>query len=99
MHKRTSENRHLLQFSTLAREIEEFLEESRDELGIPEGRMPSEAMLLEADRDDLVQGVKWHGGFVRVSRRLGMLNYAATDLTDIYVAAKAFRAFAVLHTS
>lgn len=61
--------------------------------------MPSEAMLLEADRDDLVQGVKWHGGFVRVSRRLGMLNYAATDLTDIYVAAKAFRAFAVADRS
>ena len=93
MQKRTSENRHLLQFATLAREMEGFLEESGKEFGIPEGRMPSEEILLSADRDDLVQGVKWHGGFVRVSRRLGKLNYAASELTHIDAAARAFRDF------
>ena len=94
MQKRTSENRHLLQFSALAREMEGFIEESAEELGIPEGRFPSEGMLLECDRDDLVQGVKWHGGFVRVARRMGRLNYNASKLTDVSAAAKAFKEFA-----
>ena len=94
MQKRTSENRHLLQFSALAREMEGFIEESAEELGIPEGRFPSEGMLLECDRDDLVQGVKWHGGFVRVARRMGRLNYHASKLTEVTAAAKAFKEFA-----
>ena len=35
MQKRTVENRHLLQFSSLAREMEDFLEECGEELGVP----------------------------------------------------------------
>ena len=74
--------------------MEGFIEESAEELGIPEGRFPSEGMLLECDRDDLVQGVKWHGGFVRVARRMGRLNYHASKLTEVTAAAKAFKEFA-----
>ena len=39
--KRTSENRHLLQFSALKREMESFIAESGKEMGLPEGRLPS----------------------------------------------------------
>jgi hypothetical protein len=37
MQKRTSENRHLLQFATLRREMLEFLEEAGEELDVPPG--------------------------------------------------------------
>ena len=93
--KRTSENRHLLQFSALAREMESFIAESGDALGLPKGRFPSEAMLLANDRDDLAQGVRWHGGFVRVARRMGKLNFAASAMADAEEAARALRAFAL----
>ena len=93
--KRTSENRHLLQFSALAREMESFIAESGESLGLPKGRFPSEAMLLANDRDDLVQGVRWHGGFVRVARRMGKLNFAASAMADAEEAARALRAFAL----
>ena len=92
--KRTSENRHLLQFSALAREMESFIAESGDALGLPEGRFPSEAMLVANDRDDLAQGVRWHGGFVRVARRMGKLNFAASAMADAEEAARAMRVFA-----
>ena len=92
--KRTSENRHLLQFSALARGGGGFIEESGDALGLPKGRFPSEAMLVSNDRDDLVQGVRWHGGFVRVARRMGKLNFAASAMADAEEAARALRAFA-----
>jgi hypothetical protein len=93
--KRTSENRHLLQFSALAREMESFIAESGESLGLPKGRFPSEAMLLANDRDDLAQGVRWHGGFVRVARRMGKLNFAASAMADAEEAARALRAFAL----
>ena len=92
--KRTSENRHLLQFSALKREMESFIAESGEEMGLPEGRFPSEAMLLSNDRNDLAQGVRWHGGFVRVARRMGKLNYAASAMADAEDAARALRVFA-----
>ena len=92
--KRTSENRHLLQFSALKREMESFIAESGKEMGLPEGRFPSEAMLLSNDRNDLAQGVRWHGGFVRVARRMGKLNYAASAMADAEDAARALRVFA-----
>jgi hypothetical protein len=97
MQKRTSENRHLLQFATLRREMLEFLEEAGEELDVPPGRLPTAATLTGAGREDLVQGVKWHGGFVRVARRLGLLNSRAAELTDVAVAAAAFRDFARAH--
>ena len=97
MQKRTSENRHLLQFATLRREMLEFLEEAGEELDVPPGRLPTAATLTGAGREDLVQGVKWHGGFVRVARLLGLLNSRAAELTDVAVAAAAFRDFARAH--
>ena len=80
--------------SALKREMESFIAESGKEMGLPEGRFPSEAMLLSNDRNDLAQGVRWHGGFVRVARRMGKLNYAASAMADAEDAARALRVFA-----
>ena len=79
MQKRTSENRHLLQFSALARRDGGFIEESVRGARHPRGSVSERGgMLLARDRDDLVHGVKWHGGFVRVARRMGRVNYSAS---------------------
>ena len=99
MTKRNTENRHLLRFSTLAHEIGEFLEEYGDYFCLAEGRMPSCSQLQEADRDDLVQGVKWHGGVTRVARRMGKLPYGASALTRLPAAAASFAEFAALETA
>ena len=80
--KRTSENRHLLQFSALHREMESFITETGEDLKLPQGRFPSETMLLDHDREDLVQGVRWHGGFIRCARRMGRVNFSASTLGD-----------------
>ena len=85
--KRTSENRHLLQFSALAREMESFIAESGESLGLPKGRFPSEAMLLANDRDDLVQGVRWHGLCGRAPH--GQTHPAASAMADAEEGARA----------
>ena len=94
--KRTSENRHLLQFSALQREMESFIAENEgnEELVIPPGRFPSENMLHLMDRDDLIQGVQWHGGYVQCARRMGRLNLKVSALGDAETAARALRLFA-----
>jgi hypothetical protein len=51
-------------------------------------------MLLDHDREDLVQGVRWHGGFIRCARRMGRVNFSASTLGDAQSAARALRTFA-----
>jgi hypothetical protein len=96
MQKRTSENRHLLKFASLEREMEAFLDEYAEALEVPHpGRLPTLEMLASKDRDDLAQGVRWHGGVREVARKMNRLEFAASRIAnEPRDAAEALRRFA-----
>jgi hypothetical protein len=92
--KRYGENRHLLAFSTFADEMHDFIEEMGEDI-VPHGRLPTVRMMLDEDREDLVNAARWHGGMWEVGRRMRMMPFAASTLSGLPEAARALREFAL----
>ena len=92
--KRYGENRHLLAFSTFADEMHDFIEEMGEDI-VPHGRLPTVRMMLDEDREDLVNAARWHGGMWEVGRRMRMKPFAASTLSGLPEAARALREFAL----
>ena len=94
MQKRYGENRHLLSFARYAEEMRDFIEEMGED-AIPRGRLPTLRMMLDEDREDLVNAARWHGGMWEIARRMRMQPYAASPLSMLPDAARAIREFAL----
>ena len=94
MQKRYGENRHLLSFARYAEEMRDFIEEMGED-AIPRGRLPTLRMMLDEDREDLVNAARWHGGMWEIARRMRMQPYAASALSRLPDAARAIREFAL----
>ena len=92
--KRYGENRHLLAFSTFADEMHDFIDEMGEDI-VPHGRLPTVRMMLDEDREDLVNAARWHGGMWEVGRRMRMKPFAASTLSGLPEAARALREFAL----
>jgi hypothetical protein len=52
-------------------------------------------MMLDEDREDLVNAARWHGGMWEVGRRMRMMPFAASTLSGLPEAARALREFAL----
>ena len=94
MQKRYGENRHLLSFARYAEEMRDFIEEMGED-AIPRGRLPTLRMMLDEDREDLVNAARWHGGMWEIAGRMRMQPYAASPLSMLPDAARAIREFAL----